>query len=314
MSHIHKWRVLIAAALALTVGVSVAACGSSSDDATVTADGKTELRYLSQPSTVQFPELAAELGYFTKVTIKSVGETTSGPQSIQATATGDTDFGAAFNGAIVKLNAGGSKITSVVDSYGADDETFNGFYVLDGSPITSARDLIGKKVGVNTLGAHSEFVIREWLAREGLSKDEIASVQLLVVPPINTESALREGQIDVGAFSGIFRDRALEQGGIRVLFTDAVFGDFSYGTYILRDDFISKNPDAVKDFVQGTARAIRWTQVTPREEVVAKFKEILTKRGRGEDPALAEYWKSSSIPTPGGVIKPEELQLWIDWL
>lgn len=314
VSHIHKWRVLIAAALALTVGVSVAACGSSSDDATVTADGKTELRYLSQPSTVQFPELAAELGYFTKVTIKSVGETTSGPQSIQATATGDTDFGAAFNGAIVKLNAGGSKITSVVDSYGADDETFNGFYVLDGSPITSARDLIGKKVGVNTLGAHSEFVIREWLAREGLSKDEIASVQLLVVPPINTESALREGQIDVGAFSGIFRDRALEQGGIRVLFTDAVFGDFSYGTYILRDDFISKNPDAVKDFVQGTARAIRWTQVTPREEVVAKFKEILTKRGRGEDPALAEYWKSSSIPTPGGVIKPEELQLWIDWL
>jgi ABC-type nitrate/sulfonate/bicarbonate transport system substrate-binding protein len=295
------------------VGVTTAACGSA-DEATVTADGKTELRYLTTPATVQFPELAADLGYFTKVTLKNVGETTSGPQSIQATATGDSDFGMAFNGAIVKLASAGSPITAVVDGYGADDATFNGFYVLDGSPIRTAHDLVGKKVGVNTLGAHSEFVIREWLAREGLSKDEIASVQLLVVPPINTESSLREGQIDVGTFNGIFQQRALQKGGLRELFTDKIFGDFSYGSFVLRDDFIKKNPDAVSDFVQGTARAIRWTQVTPREQVVARFKDIISKRGRGEDPALAEYWRSSSIPTPGGVIKPEEFQLWIDWL
>jgi ABC-type nitrate/sulfonate/bicarbonate transport system substrate-binding protein len=313
VSHKHAWRAGVAAALALLVGVTTAACGSA-DEATVTSDGKTELRYLTSPSTVVYPELAEDLGYFTKVTLKDVGETTSGPQSIQATATGDSDFGMAFNGAIVKLASAGSPITAVVDGYGADDKTFNGFYVLENSPIKSARDLIGKKVGVNTLGAHSEFVIREWLTREGLSKDEVASVQLLVVPPINTETALREGQIEVGAFNGIFQERALQKGGLRELFTDKIFGDFSYGSYVLRNDFIKKNPEAVKDFTQGTARAIRWTQVTPRDQVVAKFKEIITKRGRGEDPALAEYWKSSSIPTPGGVIKPEEFQIWIDWL
>lgn len=300
--------------MALSLGLSATACGSSSDEATITSDGKTELRYLGTPAAVQFPELAEDLGYFSKVTLKSVGETTSGPQSIQATATSDSDFGSAFNGAIVKLASAGSPITAVVDSYGADAETFNGFYVLDGSPIRGARDLIGKKVGVNTLGAHSEFVIREWLVREGLSKDEIASVQLLVVPPINTEAALREGQIDAGNFNGIFQQRALAAGGVRELFTDQIFGDFSYGSFVLRNDFITKNPDAVKDFVQGTARAIRWTQVTPRVEVIAKFKDIISKRGRGEDPALADYWKSSSIPSAGGVIKEQEIQLWIDWL
>ncbi|ORM32212.1 ABC transporter substrate-binding protein [Williamsia sp. 1135] len=310
----RRLRTIAVLALALSFGLATTACGSSSDEATLTADGKTELRYLASPSTVVFPELAADLGYFSEVTLKSVGETTSGPQSIQATATGDSDFGGAFNGAIVKLKSAGSPITAVVDYYGADSKTYNGFYVLDGSPIRSARDLIGKKVGINTLGAHSEFVIREWLAREGLSKDEIASVQLLVVPPINTETALRQGQIDVGAFNNIFRDKALETGGLRELFTDAVFGDFSYGSLVLRDDFIAKNPEAVKDFVQGTARAVRWTQVAPRDEVVARFKDIIGKRGRGEDPALADYWQSSSIPTAGGVIKPEEFQLWIDWL
>lgn len=310
----RRLRTIAVLALTLSFGLATTACGSSSDEATLTADGKTELRYLTSPASVQFPELAENLGYFSKITLKSVGETTSGPQSIQATATNDSDFGSAFNGAIVKLASAGSPITAVVDSYGADAETFNGFYVLEGSPIQGARDLIGKKVGVNTLGAHSEFVIREWLAREGLSKDEIASVQLLVVPPINNESALREGQIDVGAFNGIFQERALQNGGIRELFTDRIFGDFSYGSFVLRNDFIKKNPEAVKDFVQGTARAIRWTQVTPRADVVAKYKEIISARGRGEDPALAEYWKSSSIPTAGGVIQEKEIQLWIDWL
>ncbi|MGB5111990.1 MAG: ABC transporter substrate-binding protein [Mycobacterium sp.] len=300
--------------MALSLGLTATACGSASDEATITSDGKTELRYLTSPASVQFPELAADLGYFSKVTLKSVGETTSGPQSIQATATNDSDFGSAFNGAIVKLASAGSPIAAVVDSYGADAQTFNGFYVLDGRPIRDARDLIGKKVGVNTLGAHSEFVIREWLAREGLSKDEIATVQLLVVPPINTETALRAGQIDAGNFSGIFQERALQKGGVRELFTDKVFGDFSYGSYVFRNDFIKRNSEAVKDFVQGTARAIRWAQVTPRADVVAKNKAIIGKRGRGEDPALADYWKSSSIPTPGGVIKEEEIQLWIDWL
>lgn len=313
MKTTRRWRQYAAASLALALATTIAACGSS-DDTTVRADGKTELRYLAQPAVVTTPELAEELGYFTKITLKSVGETSSGPTSIQAAATGDADFGAAFNGAIVKLAAAGSPIKAIVDSYGADSKTFNGFYVLDGSPIHSARDLIGKKVGINTLGAHSEFVIREWLARNGLSKDEIAQVQLIVVPPINAEAALRQGQIDVGAFSSIFRDKALARGGLRVLFTDAVFGDFSYGSVVVRNDLISKHPDAVKDFTQGTARAIRWLQVTPQPEVVAKFKDILAKRGRGEDPKLAEYWKSSSIPTPGGVIKPEEFQLWIDWL
>lgn len=298
----------------LIVAVIATACGSAGSEPATTDDGKTVLRFLTTPAQVQFPELAADLGYFEKVALKSVGDSTSGPQSIQAVATGETEFGSAFNGAIVKLAAGGSKITSVVDSYGADAETFNGFYVLDGGPIRGARDLIGKKVGVNTLGAHSEFVIREWLAREGLSDSEIASVQLVVVPPLNTEQALRQGQIDAGNFSGVFRDRALEQGGIRELFTDKIFGDFSYGTYVVRDDFKEQNAEAVKDFVQGTARAIRWTQVTPREAVVERFKKIIAGRGKGEDPAIAEYWKSSSIPAAGGVIAAEEIQLWIDWL
>ncbi|MFC0454263.1 ABC transporter substrate-binding protein [Rhodococcus jostii] len=306
-------RTLAAAAALLTFTSLAVACSSS--ETTTTADGKTVLRYEGTTGQVSFPELAADLGYYQKVELNWIGDTTSGPQSIQNAATGQTDFGGAFNGAVLKLAAADSPITSVIGYYGSDKETFNGYYVLDGSPITSARDLIGKKVGMNTLGAHHEFLVREWLAREGLTPDEIKQVELTVVPPVNTEQALRQGQIDVGTLGSVFRDKAVERGGIRPLFTDeSIFGSFTYGSLLFRNDFIAKNKDAVADFVQGTARAIRWTQTTPRDEVIAKYKDIITKRGRNETTDLVGYWKSPGVAGPGGVITDKEIQTWIDWL
>lgn len=307
-------RIAALGTAAIATVALVAGCGSSSSEAQTTEDGKTVFRYQGSASQVTFPELADGLGFFDKVSLDWVGDTTSGPQDIQSAATGDTDFGGAFNGAIVKLAAANSPIQSVVSYYGADKETFNGFYVLEDSPIRSARDLIGKKVAMNTLGAHAEFIIREWLAQQGLSKEEIAQVELTVVPPVNTEQALRQGQIDVGTLGSVFRETATERGGLRELFTDeSLYGTFSYGSYVLRKDFIEANKDAVGDFVQGVSRAIRWTQTVPREKVIAKYREIIGERERNENPDLVGYWKSSGV-SPGGVIADEEIQIWIDWL
>ncbi|WP_068270549.1 ABC transporter substrate-binding protein [Aldersonia kunmingensis] len=302
---------VVAALLAVTSLAT--ACGSSEES--TTADGKAVLRYQGSAGQVIYPELADALGYYDKVELKWVGDTTSGPQDIQSAATGQTEFGGAFNGAVTKLVAAGAPITSVVGLYGADKQTFTGYFVLDGSPIKSARDLIGKKVGVNTLGAHHEFLTREWLAQQGLTPDEIKQVELIVVPPVNTEQALRQGQIDVGALNAVFRETAVERGGIHPLYTDeSLFGTFTYGTYVLRNDFIAKNKDAAADFTQGVARAIRWAQTTPRDEVVAKFKEIINSRGRNENTKLTDYWRSTGIAGAGGQITDKEIQLWIDWL
>ncbi len=131
---------------AVAIMLSLTACGSSGE-AAQSADGKTVLRYQGWSGEVEFPELAEDLGYFKNVKLEWVGNTTSGPQDIQSAATGDIEFGSAFNGAVVKLNAAGAPITSVLSSYGADEGEYTGYYVLENSPIRSARDLIGKKVG-----------------------------------------------------------------------------------------------------------------------------------------------------------------------
>ena len=81
------------------------------------------------------PELAEDLGYLGDVKLNWVGNTISGPQDIQSAATGQTDFGGAFAGAVVKLIEAGAPVKAVINYYGEDEKTFNGFYVKEDSPI-----------------------------------------------------------------------------------------------------------------------------------------------------------------------------------
>jgi ABC-type nitrate/sulfonate/bicarbonate transport system substrate-binding protein len=141
------------------------ACTSSRAAPLPAGDGLevSVLRYQGAAGQVTFPELAEDLGYFGELRLEYVGNTISGPQDIQTVVTRDTDFGAAFNGAIVNLVAAGAPIRSVIGMSSIDERTWSGFYVLDSSNIRTARDFIGKKVAMNTLGAHSQFMLEEYL-------------------------------------------------------------------------------------------------------------------------------------------------------
>ncbi|RUT29590.1 ABC transporter substrate-binding protein [Paenibacillus zeisoli] len=308
-------------AMALMLVSSLVLSGCSKDKTpSASAAGQNglevaELRYQGNVGAVTYPELAEDLGYLAPLKLKFIGNTISGPQDIQSVVTGDTDFGGAFNGAIVKLLAAKAPITPVISYYGVDDNTWSGYYVLDGSSIKTARDLIGKRIAVNTLGAHHEFVIKEYLHRQGLTQDEINQVTLVVVPPVTTEQTLRANQVDVATLGGILRDKALERGGIHPLFTDKeLFGTFSAGSYVLTNEFIKNNPKATRKFVEATAKAIEWARTTPREEVVARYEKIIKNRGRKEDTKAIKYWKSTGIAGKGGLIAEKEFSTWVDWL
>ncbi|GAA2797347.1 ABC transporter substrate-binding protein [Saccharopolyspora taberi] len=276
--------------------------------------GETKVvRYQGWSGDVLYPELAADLGLLGDLRLEWIGNTTSGPQDIQATVTGDIDIGGAFNGAIVRLIAAGAPIRAVVGYYGADADTLAGYYALEGSPIRGPRDFIGKKVGVNTLGAHHEDVLAIYLEQGGLSEEEIRSVQLVVVPPVSAEQALRSGQLDVSVLSDIRREKAIARGGIQPVFTDFdLLGAFTAGCYVLREEFIAANPTTTRTLVAGVARAVHWAQTRPREEVAARFTEIIRRRGRNEDTSSVPYWRSTGVAGPGGRIADREFGTWLE--
>jgi len=276
----------------------------------------SELRYQGVTGGVKYPELAEDLGYLHPLKLKWIGNTISGPQDIQAVASGDVDFGSAFNGSIAYLVYAKVPIRLVIAHSGLDEKSWTGYYVLEGSQITKGRDLIGKKIAVNTLGAHHEFMIREYLKREGLSKEEIKQVSLVVVPTLNGEQALRQKQVDVACLGSITKEKALAQGGIRPLFTDyGLFGKkFSTGGFAMSEKFMRENPNATRKFVEATARAVHWAQSHPREEVIARYEKIIRQRGRNENAEPLKYLKSTGIAGKGGVLAESEVQIWIDYM
>ncbi len=307
---------LLSVAAAVVLALTVSGCGGAAEAGQANQAGNEvkELRYQGSANNVTFPELAADLGYLGDLKLNWVGNTTSGPQDIQSAATNQTDFGGAFSGAVVKLIEAGAPVKAVTNYYGSDEKTFSGYYVKADSTIKEPRDLIGKKIAVNTLGAHHEAVINTWLTKNGLSQDEIKQVQLVPLAPNDTEEAIRRGQVDAGTLGGVLQDRAIEAGGLRSLFSDVeLFGTFAGGQIVLRNDFIEKNPNTTRTFTTGVAKAIKWAAETPRDEVIARFTKIIESRGRNESTANLKFWKSPGVPD-AGVIQDKDFTRWEAWL
>lgn len=304
-------KALLAAVITSSV---VAGCTTQQVDKNPASE-VTHLRYQSYPGLVSLPELAQDLGYLGKIKLDYVGTVQGGPQDLLTLVSGDVDFASAFNGAVVKVIAAGLDVVPVVASYGSDEEMNAGFYVLENSKIRGARDFIGKKVAVNAFGAHYEFIVKDYLLRHGLTEKEIRDVELIVLPPVSAEQALRNGQIDIAVFSGILEKRALKTGGVRPVFKDIeLYGPFTAGSYSMRKDFIAQHPDAAKTFVSGVARAQEWLHHTPKEQIVARMESIIDKRQRNETKVLIPYYTGTGVHALGGVQKTQDFQPWVNAL
>lgn len=300
----------------LVLCLALAACSRAAATKPVDGYELSELRYEGSAGYVSPAELAEDLGFLSPLKLHYAGNnSTGGPHSIAAVLSGDLDFGGSFNGAIIKLVATKAPIRSVVAAYGTDEKQLQGFDVLEDSPIRGSRDLLGKKVAVNTLGAHVEFALKEYLVRNGFTPDEVRQVTMVVTPAINGEMALRERRVDVAALGLVFRIKALERGGIRPLFTDReLFGNLNAGSYVMSQKFLAAHPKAAKKFVEGVGKAIDWSREHSQQEVIARMEAIIKKRQRNEDSTPVRSWRSYGVSSPGGRLSDRDFQLWIDWL
>lgn len=274
---------------------------------------EVKLRYLASQGGLAAHELAAQLGYFdgTGITIENIGYAQGGPASLFALASGDVEIGSAATAAVLNSIAGGNDFVAAYPSNGINDQVQSVFYVLEDSPIKDIKDIAGKTIAVNTLGAHLDYTIREALHSVDLPTDAAKPV---VVPGPQLEQVLRSKQVDITAFGywqTTFEGLAKKTGGIRAIFDDTdVLGDIAGGFVVLRRDFIKEHPEAAKIFVEQSQRALDYARENPEET-----KRILAKalEKRSENPEIAQYFLGYGV-RPGGRAIDRDLQFWIDIL
>ncbi|PDT17749.1 sulfonate ABC transporter substrate-binding protein [Rhizobium sp. J15] len=297
----HPRNLLLPAVIALGLATPAAAADA------------VKLRYLASQGGLAAHELADALGYFkdTGITFENVGYAQGGPASLIALASGDVEIGSAATSAVLNSIIGGNDFVAAYPSNGINDEVQSTFYVLEDSPIKSIKDIAGKSIAVNTLGAHLDYTIREALHSVDLPSD---SANQVVVPGPQLEQVLRSKQVDIAAFGywqTTFEGAALKNGGLRAVFDDTdVLGDIAGGFVVLRRDFIQQHPEAAKIFVEQSARALDYAREHPEET-----KKILAKAlaERGENPDIAQYFRGYGVRA-GGLPVERDIQFWIDVL
>lgn len=242
-----------------------------------------------------------------------------GTIALQALLAGNIDVGGSAWPAFINIIARGGKIRAVYPMHAStrnNEGGTQGLVVLENSSIRSIKDLAGKRIGVNVLGAEADYVIRQFLKKNGVS---FSQVELVVLPVEKQEQMLRKGQIDAmtsGGIGGPYYEMALENGGVR-----QIPGTTNYetkGEAILsgigfRNDFIEKHPDAVLRYVRAYDRSKRIIydsfQKDP-DRVKKAYAEVSIERGA--NPALAKYFRATSWTPDFPLIVDKDLQWWFD--
>lgn len=241
-------------------------------------------------------------------------QSTGGTQTLQALLADNIDYGGSHWPAWINIIAAGGKIKAVVTGAVTTKETVsNGFVVLENSDIYSAKDLVGKRIAVNVLGAENDYVVRQYLKQNGLSIDQ---VQLIVVPWAQQEQMLRSGQVDVSAsFSYGYFGLAGERGGLREL--PGTRGYDIKGNNVasgqgFREDFIKKHPETVRNFItahEKTQRLVREEFIKDPERVRKAYADIAAEKGG--NPKLSAYYRPGWSPDYQ-FATDKDIQFWLD--
>ena len=281
--------------------------------ATPAAAEDVTLRYLSSQGGIAAFELADKLGYFqgTGIHFQDEGIAQGGPATLIALAGGSVEIGSAATPAVLNSIASGNDFVIAYPTNGVTAEVHSTFYVLPDSPIHDIKDIAGKTIAVNTLGAHLDYIVKEALHSVGLPSD---AANLVAVPGPQLEQVLRSKQVDVTAFGywqATFEGAALKNGELRPVFTDyQLTGEIAGGFAVLRRDWVTAHPEAAKEFVRQSARALDYAREHPEEtrKILADF-----LKARGENPDLAQYFTGFGV-RKGGLPTEHDLQFWIDAL
>lgn len=303
---------LITMVMMLSAAVLLLA-GCSSKETAKTAVDSAAKKYdvLRIPTTVDFtrPEilqLGEELGYFDEVGIKleRVGAVPA-PQLVAAVVAGKIDIGAAHFGRTIAGIAAGAKIKAVVGGTETTQKIPHMVIITKAdSPIKTAQDLVGKKIGIPTIGGCNEYTPYAYMSKNDIA-DPKSKVEVIVMPESNLEQALRQGDIDAAAMHKNPEVMAAK-GEIKILFTDydVWAGEGGATPFYFSEKFIQEKPDVVRRFVAAVAKTNNWANANQQKAI-----DLTVAKNKISPDLLRQGYF-----TPDGIIKADTARIWIDLL
>ncbi len=280
----HKKKTIIVASLAVLLIVSLwLAAGCSSKAKTTNAgSAKSGEPYQLKGATITSLTdilVAQEKGYLAEegIVYKDVG-TIKSSDTVAALLTGSIDFALFHPDKLALARLGGSKITAIGPGMiDGPQKPHMIYFVKEGSPIKTAQDCIGKKVGVAFTGSCADGIFLDWLNQNGISADK---VEFVIVPDAQAEQALKQGLVDIAQVHPSFYQAVINHGGCRILVnTWDVNKDPNAGTSFsitVSEKWAQEHPEVAKGLVRAINKAHDWMNANQDEaiQMAAKYLDI----------------------------------------
>ena len=248
------WKRILGILLAGVMSMLAAGCASSSQSASSEQAANTTLRIGAQPYPLYIPVyVAKELGYLDEE-LQAVGasyewdEFQSGPLVNEAAAAGEIDMGFMADLPAIIAKSSGQDIEVVSNvAYG---EKGLAVLVSPNSNISSVADLKGKKVAYAT-GSYAQHLLALLLSKEGLSLDDVQSVNLGAG---DSPAALESGEVDAIVIWEQYISQLTSEGKAKVLADGTGVKRGNMVTYFTTD-YAKQHPDVVKAYIKALNRA-----------------------------------------------------------
>ncbi|ANE03836.1 ABC transporter substrate-binding protein [Corynebacterium crudilactis] len=300
--------------LATLLSIVVVSSCAPNPPKTYTQDTKI-LRYETSGFDLNVVELADALGYLENIKLHSVGRAQGGIDAIESMKNDRTDFSIIpFNGLIITEVNSGFPITAVAACSGTAGNTTSALLVRKDEDIMSVKDLVGKKIGMNNVGALGSAVLELYFEQAGLTAAEIASIRLRPIPVDVIEQRLFQGQVDAIWVNDNIKQRALALDQFTALAEDVdIIGHRNTGSVVVKQSLIDSDPEVVETLVNGIARALEFEQTHTSMEVREVYSDYLEDIGQASRIPAFTGWQSSGVTTTGGLMDAEDFQIWSEW-
>lgn len=313
-----------AAAALLLAGCSGGSpSGSTSSTAAAGGDG---VRNISVGVISIAPSAAVQLGIdegiFAKHKLKvELQSGQGGAAMLPAVSTGTMNFsvGNPLSVLLAKNKGLDMKIVSGYSNSLPTGDDINGVVAKAGSGITSAKDLAGKNVAVNTINAQGDLTIKEVVSQQGGDPN---AVKFLELPFQDMAAQLAQGNADAVWVPEPFLSKLLSEGNKLVTYNNqaAIPGLPTLVTFT-SGNYAQQNPQVVADFKAAMTETLSLAQSNPDKvrallpafmkmpEAVAKNLRLEAFNGQIDEPTLgklgdlmAKYGLVPSKPDVSGTI------------
>ncbi|MFF7985782.1 ABC transporter substrate-binding protein [Streptomyces sp. NPDC007901] len=263
-------RRLLAGLAAGTFMFATAACGSSGGSSSTSSSpgGTTTVKVGIIPIVDVAPlYLGQKEGFYSKRGLKlSMTLAQGGAAIVPGVTSGQFQFGFSNMTSLMIAQSNGVPVQAIangVASTGVEGKDFGGLVVKKGSSITSAKQLEGKKVAVNTLKNINETAVRESVRKAGGDPDKVNFVELAFD---QMPAALDKGQIDAAMAVEPALATMKGQGATEIAspLVD-VAKNLTVAMYFTSASYAQKNPAVVKKFQEATAESLAYADAHPDE-------------------------------------------------